>query len=134
MTRRKTGSRHQSAVHFAGTATIWTPVKGSIRCPEQERMEVVRSNGLCLGCLKYGYMKKDCRGRKICTPCKGFHPTSLHLDAPMTPQHNTKPAVPPASASTEATSHQINTHDPKNKHKLLQLPLVNCLCLVASQR
>ena len=109
-------------------------------CERFNKMSRARKNGSCevqwsvLRCLKYGYMKKDCRGRKICTPCKGFHPTSLHLDAPMAPQHNTKPAVPPASASTEATSHRINTHDPKNKHKLLQLPLVNCLCLVASQR
>ena len=60
-----------------------------------ERLEVVKSNGLCLGCLRYGHMKKDCRGRKVCTTCNGFHPTSLHIDTPRVPQQGVKPAVQP---------------------------------------
>ena len=29
------------------------------KMPHTERMEFVKSNGLCLGCLRYGHMKKD---------------------------------------------------------------------------
>ena len=49
---------------------------------QTERMDVIKSNGLCLSCLKYGHMKKDCRIRKVCKSCNGFHPTSLHVDTP----------------------------------------------------
>ena len=79
-----------------------------------ERMEVVRSNGLCLGCLKFGHMKKDCRGRKVCASCKGFHPTSLHIDVPKAPQKETKPVVPPNNSTAEATSHRVNALDARD--------------------
>lgn len=38
-----------------------------------EKLEVVKSNGFCLGCLCYGYMKRDCCGKKVCVICKGFY-------------------------------------------------------------
>ena len=44
---------------------------------ETEKIEFIRSRGICLGCLEYGHMKEDCPGRKICKKCKG-----LHLDSP----------------------------------------------------
>ena len=88
-----------------------------------ERLEVVKSNGLCLGCLRYGHMKNDCRGRKVCTTCNGFHPTSLHIDTPRVPQQGVKSAVQPQSTPKEATSHRVNTHDSNvstcNSHSLI---------------
>ena len=41
---------------------------------QTERMDVIKSNGLCLGCLKYGHMKKDYRIRKVCKFVTAFTP------------------------------------------------------------
>ncbi|RMX52198.1 hypothetical protein pdam_00024091 [Pocillopora damicornis] len=82
-----------------------------------EKLEVVKSNGLCLGCLRYGHMKRDCRGKKVCTTCKGFHPTSLHNATPRASQQTERPEAP--SRSTEEvviTSHRVSTQDPQNRN------------------
>ena len=85
------------------------------KMPHTERMEVVKSNGLCLGCLRYGHMKKDCRGRKICATCKGFHPTALHVEAQKVPQKDTKPEeLPRNTEDAQATSCRVNTYDSNN--------------------
>ena len=76
-----------------------------------ERIEFVKSNGLCLGCLKYWHMKKDCRGKKVCSACKGFHPTSLHTNVP---RPEGKPGTSPKNSSAEVTSHRVNTHEPED--------------------
>ena len=76
-----------------------------------ERIEFVKSNGLCLGCLKYGHMKKDCRGKKVCSTCKGFHPTSLHTNVP---KPEGKPGTSPKNSSAEVTSHRVSTHEPED--------------------
>ena len=76
-----------------------------------ERIEFVKSNGLCLGCLKYGHMKKDCRGKKVCSTCKGFHPTSLHTNVP---KPEGKPGTSPKNSSAEVTPHRVNTHEPED--------------------
>ena len=70
-----------------------------------ERIDFVKSNGLCLGCLRYGHMKKDCRGRKICATCKDFHPTSLHNDSPNVAKKDSQ------NKTTEAISHRLNAWD-----------------------
>ena len=76
-----------------------------------ERIEFVKSNGLCLGCLKYGHMKKDCRGKKVCSTCKGFHSTSLHTNVP---KPEGKPGTSPKNSSAEVTSHRVSTHEPED--------------------
>ena len=68
---------------------------------QTEKIEFIRSRGICLGCLKYGHMKKDCRGRQICKKCKGFHPTSLHIDSPASQDQNSKEGI------REVTSHRV---------------------------
>ena len=68
---------------------------------QTEKIEFIRSRGICLGCLKYGHMRKDCRGRKICKKCKGFHPTSLQLDSPASQEQNSNEGIP------EVTSHRV---------------------------
>ena len=76
---------------------------------QTERIEFIKSRGICLGCLKYGHMKKDCRGRKICKKCKGFHPTSLHIDSPATQVQNSNEGIP------EVTSHRVEASN-SEKH------------------
>ena len=71
-----------------------------------EKLEVVKSNGLCLGCLRYGHMKRDCHGKKVCATCKGFHPTSLHNATPRAPQQTERSETP--SGRTLETRFQLN--------------------------
>ena len=82
-----------------------------------ERLEVVKSNGLCLGCLRYGHMKRDCCGRKVCATCKGFHPTSLHNTTPRAPQQTERPETPLGSTEeVMITSHRVSTQDTQNRN------------------
>ncbi|XP_077998381.1 uncharacterized protein LOC144451421 [Glandiceps talaboti] len=48
------------------------------RKPVTERLEFLKSWGICFGCLKSGHMKKDCRRRVTCSHCHKKHPTVLH--------------------------------------------------------
>ena len=50
------------------------------RLPLPERRQFVQSRALCWGCLKWGHVSKECRGRKLCKTCNNRHPTSLHDD------------------------------------------------------
>ena len=75
---------------------------------QTEKIEFIRSRGIWLGCLKYGHMKRDCRGRKICKKCKGFHPTSLHIDTPASPEQTISEGIP------EVTSHRVDVSNTKN--------------------
>lgn len=45
-----------------------------------EKLEVVKSNGLCLGCLRYGHMKRVV-GRRFAPPVRAF------IQLPCTTQH-----------------------------------------------
>ena len=76
---------------------------------QTEKKEFVRPRGICLGCLKYGHLKKDCHGRKICKKCKGFHPTSLHIDSPASQEQTSNEGIP------EATSHPVEASN-SEKH------------------
>lgn len=46
-----------------------------------ERRKFVQANALCWGCLKWGHVYKECRGRKTCRSCSRRHPTYLHDDS-----------------------------------------------------
>ena len=45
-----------------------------------DRKEFIMKRGLCLGCLRYGHVSKDCKKKSICEKCKNKHPTCLHGD------------------------------------------------------
>ena len=52
-----------------------------------ERLDVLKNNRYCYGCLRIGHVRKDCRNKANCITCKGRHPSVLHVDgriAPMT--------------------------------------------------
>ena len=46
-----------------------------------ERKKFAQTNALCWGCLKWGHVYKECRGKKTCRTCNRRHPTSLHDDS-----------------------------------------------------
>ena len=43
-----------------------------------ERFSVIKSDGLCFGCLKSGHSSRFCKNRLQCSTCGGRHPTLLH--------------------------------------------------------
>jgi hypothetical protein len=43
-----------------------------------DRMGVVKKKGLCMACLRWGHMRKDCKRKKTGEVCKRAHPTMLH--------------------------------------------------------
>ena len=46
--------------------------------PLTERRNFVQAKRLCWGCLKWGHVNKDCRGKKACKTCNGLHPTCMN--------------------------------------------------------
>lgn len=48
------------------------------KMPLNERVNFVKVKGLCLGCLKWGHRKRECRGKHSCAVCQLPHPTVLH--------------------------------------------------------
>ena len=60
------------------------------KVPLSDRKKFSQDNALCWGCLKWGHMYKESRGRKTCWTCNRRYPTSLQDDSAM-PQD--KPSV-----------------------------------------
>ena len=75
-----------------------------------ERRDLIKANALCLGCLKWGHMKRNCRRRLVCNTCNGFHPTSLHSN----PVPNENEQDSGLSDTPTATSHRVNLSDMKS--------------------
>ena len=48
---------------------------------QDQRLSVVRSNGLCMNCLKAGHFLKECKSSHHCRSCQKPHHTLLHIDA-----------------------------------------------------
>ena len=47
--------------------------------PFHDRIQFLKSKGLCYGCLKLGHSRDKCRNKKICANCSLRHPTVLHI-------------------------------------------------------
>ena len=62
-----------------------------LRLPLSERRSFIQTKCLCWGCLKWGHVNKDCRGKKACKTCNGPHTTCLHDETWKPPQ---KPETP----------------------------------------
>ena len=45
-----------------------------------ERVQFVKDNKICFGCLKPGHLSKDCKRKRKCAVCKLTHPTALHKE------------------------------------------------------
>lgn len=44
----------------------------------KEKLEFLKTKGLCFGCLEKGHMSKGCK-RLTCKQCNLKHPTLLHI-------------------------------------------------------
>ena len=48
--------------------------------PYNERVDYIKRNGLCFGCLKQGHNSRGCTRRMTCAICAKKHPTLLHCN------------------------------------------------------
>lgn len=72
-----------------------------------ERLALVRSKGLCFGCLKRGHQSKNCRVRLNCEKCGRQHPTPLH--DPTYKEGSSNQNTPESTRSDSAQSHQASS-------------------------
>lgn len=49
------------------------------RKAHREKMEFLKTNGVCFGCLCTGYISRECRKRLSCKICGSRHPSMLHV-------------------------------------------------------
>ncbi|XP_014672653.1 PREDICTED: uncharacterized protein LOC106813111 [Priapulus caudatus] len=97
---QKTSSSARSRASFATNITDVYTAKGSsfnspctycgadqhvlescqqlVMLPSRERIDFLRSKGLCFGCLKPGHQRRECRMIASCSHCNGRHPSVLH--------------------------------------------------------
>lgn len=47
--------------------------------PNGEKIEFLKTNGMCFGCLTKGHISKICKNRMKCEMCSMLHPTILHI-------------------------------------------------------
>lgn len=45
-----------------------------------EKVEFLKANGLCFGCLEKGHISKVCKKHMSCHICQNMHPTILHVN------------------------------------------------------
>ncbi len=50
-----------------------------------EKIDFIKRNKLCFGCLTPGHSSRLCTRKKICAICQKLHPTSIHIDGTMPP-------------------------------------------------
>ena len=85
-----------------------------------ERRDLIKTNTLCIGCLRWKHMKRVCRRRLVWKTCNGFQPTSLHSDpVPIETERSSHPRNTP-----EAASHRVNLSDLKNVNPSYLLSLI----------
>lgn len=46
--------------------------------PNKERLDVLKTKGLCFGCLRQGNISQNCKKKIICKQCSRRHPNILH--------------------------------------------------------
>lgn len=90
--------------------------------PHEQMVSTLKSNGLCLNCLRPGHFVKRCTSTQRCRRCQKPHHTLLHLEVrtggresntpaqsppPATDGANSSPAVVSNVAHTGSKSHQV---------------------------
>lgn len=47
--------------------------------PHDIKVQLLKNNGICFGCLNKGHLSKSCTRRMTCEYCQGKHPSVLHI-------------------------------------------------------
>ena len=68
--------------------------------PHDQKMEILRSNNVCMNCLIPGHFLKNCKSLHRCRTCQKPHHTLLHIDNSSTPNPpQASPAKPDSKVS-----------------------------------
>ena len=91
--------------------------------PHDQKISIVKSNGICMNCLKPGHFVKQCKSLHHCKTCQKPHHTLLHID-------NT-----PTSSSLTSTQSKPNVGVPlissnAATNLLRNLLMMTCVVLV----
>ena len=73
----------------------------------EQKIEVLKSNNLCMNCLRPGHFVKNCKSLHHCKVCQKSHHTLLHIDSsaaisPPSPKPPNSPTVTPLVTSNAA--------------------------------
>ena len=68
--------------------------------PHKEKIDFLRSKGLCFACLKHGHMSSGCKEKCQCRECSRPHPTLLHMNAKSSRDETTKESCDQQSISS----------------------------------
>lgn len=73
-----------------------------------EKLEFLKSKGLCFSCLTGGHMSNSCEEKKSCQICSATHPTLLHIKQ-----------KPKDSPKEEAPTQELKDESPKEEHTVV---------------
>lgn len=66
----------------------------------KEKIDFLRSKGLCFACLKHGHMSSSCKEKLQCQLCSRLHPTLLHMSFKVSQDETTKESCEQQSISS----------------------------------
>lgn len=99
-------------------------------CPEfknldpQSRNEFVSKNKICLNCLSYTHLRKDCTSKYTCTYCKRNHHSLLHFPKSRS-TYESPDNRPSTSAQAQTSSHFSCMNRTPSENTLLPTAIVN---------
>lgn len=66
----------------------------------KDKIDFLRSKGLCFACLKHGHMSSTCKQKLQCQECSKLHPTLLHMTTKDSREETTKESCEQQSVSS----------------------------------
>ncbi|XP_035660814.1 uncharacterized protein LOC118405422 [Branchiostoma floridae] len=87
-----------------------------------ERLQYIKGQGLCFGCLKKTHLARDCKQRATCGKCQKSHPTVLHREVEAQPKKTAAvgriarsdwegvPSIIPVKVRSKTTNVTIQTY------------------------
>ena len=72
----------------------------------KERVDFIKTKGLCFGCLTQGHLSKTCKKRMDCKQCSGKHPDILHQEKEAIKNANVSESTNSTRSNEEVTGTQ----------------------------
>lgn len=77
--------------------------------PNTERIEYMKTNGMCFGCLTKGHVSRTCKKKMTCEKCSLSHPTILHILRDKQKDDRRDDHVLPASSAMVSVKDDMHT-------------------------
>ena len=92
------------------------------KMPHKEKLQVIRDNKLCYGCLG-NHLRMNCTANAKCEKCKGKHLTMLHFDSNTSNKQSS--VTPSRNESSLCTNFCNHTHMPQSCSKVLLVDVLS---------